>query len=82
MPLLLGSVQVSVADRRPAVAESPVGLGGIRGHVVEVASSEAAPLPLAFTARTWNLYWVLSDNPVIVWVMVMAPLLEIVVQFP
>ena len=46
-----GSFQDSTTSPAPAAAVSPVGLAGTASGVA-VASSDAAPFPLAFTART------------------------------
>ena len=62
----------------PGVA---VGLEGFSGAGIGTwTSSEGRPSPAGLTARTWKVYSLLLARPVTLWVVVVAPLLEMVFQ--
>ena len=57
MVVLFGLFQVKTALWCAAVAVKPAGAAGLgSAGLAAVDSSDATPSPVAFTARTWNMY--------------------------
>jgi len=54
-PVLVGAVQLTVADPLPAVAVTPVGAPGRLFGVTALDGAEAEPVPLALVADTVNV---------------------------
>jgi len=67
-PVLVGAVQLTVADALAAVADTPVGAPGSVGPlgVTALDGDEAGPVPLALVADTVNVYVVPFVRPVTV----------------
>ena len=61
------------------VAAKPAGFAG---SMVATEESDAAPPPVVFTARTWNVYVRPLSRPVTVWLVVEAPLPSTSAQSP
>jgi hypothetical protein len=62
-PSLGGATQLTVAERIPATASTPLGVPGTVAGVTAADGAEAGPVPAAFVATTLNVYAVPSASP-------------------